>query len=364
MKESGLTPLQEALVNYDVSELTGKAQTVLGPIDPEDLGVTSSHEHLFVDLSAMFAEPSECTEKELAHQPVTLKNLWWVVYNPYRNLDNLLLRDEEVAITEASFYKRAGGGTIVDVSTIGLGRDPLALASVAWATGLNVIMGSGYYVSATYSANIDGKTDEDISEEIMRDVWVGVGNTHICAGIIGEIGCTWPLADSERKVLRAAAYAQQRTGAPLSIHPGRNPSAPLEIIEILGKAGADISRTVIGHVDRTLKDPEDRRKLAETGCYLEYDLFGLERYYPLALFDIPNDHQRVNEIIQLIEQGYLNQILISHDISLKIRLKRYGGHGYDHILRNVVPMMRDKGMSEKQINALLVENPKRLLRFV
>jgi len=350
------------------AKIRGKIQTVLGTIDPEDLGVTLHHEHLFVDGTAWFAEPSECTEKELAHQPVMLEieNRSWIEKHPNSNLDNMSLRDEEIAIREASFYKRAGGNTIIDAGNISLGRDPLALARVARATGLNVIMGSGYYVSAVHPADMGSKTEEDICEEIVRDIEVGVGNTGIHAGIIGEIGCTWPWGDNERKVLRAAARAQQLTGAPLTIHPGRNPRSPLEIIETINEAGADISRSIIDHIDRTVKDAEDRRRLAETGCYLEYDIFGIDGYYPtvLGVYDLPNDHQRVNEIIQLIEQGYLNQILISHDIDCKIRLRNYGGHGYDHILQNVVPMMRDKGMSEKQINTVLVENPKRILQFV
>ena len=244
-----------------------------------------------------------------------------------------------------------------------MARDPLALARVSRATGLNVIMGSGYYVPRSYPADMDSKTEEDIYQEIVREVTVGVGDTGIRSGIIGEIGCEWPLSDNERKVLSAAARAQQYTGAPLNIHPGRNPSSPLEIIEVLIKAGADISRTVISHIDRTVREPEGRRKLAETGCYLEYDLFGEEGYYFVPTIDLPSDHQRINEIIQLIDQGYLKQILISQDICWKNRLRRYGGHGYDHILRNAVPIMRIKGVSEEQIHTLLVENPGRLLTF-
>lgn len=345
-------------------ELGGKAQTVLGPVNPEDLGITSPHEHLFIDLSPLFNKPTKCSEMQLAYQPVSLENRWWVSYHHLGNLDDTVLEDREVAIREALSYKCAGGNTIVDVSNISIGRDPLALAYVAQATGLNVIMGSGYYTDTVHPNDIDSKSEDDICEEIVRDVMVGVGNSGVRSGVIGEIGCTWPLTDNERKVLRAAACAQQRTGAPLSIHPGRHSEAPFEIIEILSKAGVDMRRTAIDHVERTLRDPEKRFKLAETGCYLEYDEFGWEGYYSLAPVDLPNDHQRVNEIIQLIEQGHLEQILLSHDICSKVRLKSYGGHGYDHILRNVVPVMRDKGITEEQINALLIENPKQLLQFV
>ena len=351
------------------SELTGKAQTVLGAIPPESLGVTLPHEHLFVDATTALSsyEPGEATEQALYCQPVALENLWWIAYHPASNRDNLVLQDEELAIKEALFFKCAGGDTIVDPTPLGVGRDPLALARVSRATGLNIIMGSGYYITATHPADMDNKTEDGICEEIVRDVIVGAGNTGIRAGIIGEIGCSSPLTDNERKVLRAAAKAQKRTGAPLSIHPGRNPkpdaSGCLEIIEVLSKAGADISRTVICHIERTLIKLGDYLKLAKTGCYLEYDIFGWEGYHSTPTIDMPNDTYRVNQIIQLIDQGYLNQILISQDICWKHRLRSYGGHGYDHILRNVVPLMRLKGLSEKQIHTLLVENPKRLLRF-
>jgi len=296
-----------------------------------------------------------------------MENLWWIAYHPASNRDNLVLLDEKIAIKEASCFKHAGGDTIVELSTRHIGRDPLALARVSRATGLNIIMGSGYYTDATHPADMNRKTEEDICEEIVREVMVGVENTGIRTGIIGEIGCSWPLTVSERRVLRAAAKAQQRTGAPLSIHPGRNPnpdaSGCLEIIAILSKGGADISRTAICHIERTLVKHEERCKLAEMGCYLEYDVFGWEGYHQMPTVDLPNDNYRVNQIRQLIDQGYLNQILISQDICWKHRLRSYGGHGYDHILRNVVPLMRVKGITEEQIHTLLVENPKRFLQF-
>ena len=220
----------------------------------------------------------------------------------------------------------------------------------------------------THPADMDSRTKEDICEEIVREVTVGIDNTGIRAGIIGEIGCSEPMADNERKALRAAAKAQQLTGAALSIHPARKPnpdaSGCLEIINIISKAGADISRTVICHIDRTLREVKERQKLAETGCYLEYDIFGWEGYHTYHVVDLPNDNHRINEIIQLIDQGYLKQILIAHDIAWKSRLRSYGGHGYDHILTNVVPLMRAKGMTEEQIRTILVENPKRVLQFV
>ena len=348
------------------SELTGKVQTVLGPIAPEDLGITLPHEHLISDGSCWFVEPSEATEKAMVHHPVTLDILWWLRYHLFQNMDDLLLLDEQEAIKEAIHFKLAGGNSIVELSNIGLGRDPAALARISRATGLNVIMGSGYYLAVSHGPEMDAKTEEEITDEIVRDIMVGAGNSGIRSGIIGEIGCSWPLADNERKSLRAAVRAQQLTGAALNVHPGQGEEAAMEIVKILGDAGADLTRTVIDHIDRAVRDPENRIKLAKTGCYLEYDLFGREGYYPIhhRIIDLPNDAQRINEITELINKGYLNQMLISQDIWNKTQCCAYGGWGYAHVLRDTIPVMRVKGMTEEQIHTIMVENPRRLLTFV
>jgi phosphotriesterase-related protein len=135
----------------------------------------------------------------------------------------------------------------------------------------------------------------------------------------------------------------------------------MEILTILDKAGADLSRVVMSHLDRTGFLPETRLKMAETGCCLEYDGFGAEPFYPLrfGVFDRPSDVQRIRQIIDLVEKGYLSQVLISHDICMKIRLTTYGGIGYAHILNNVLPQMRARGMSDSEIRTILVDNPKR-----
>ncbi len=351
----------------------GKAQTVLGPIDAEDLGITLCHEHLILDISAWFAMPATASERGLAYQPVTMENLHWLHYHAANNLDNLRLLDEDVAISEALRYKRAGGSTIVDVTNIGLARDPLALQRIARATGLHIIMGSGYYVDQGRPPEFASKPEEEILEEILQDITVGAGNTGVRAGMIGEIGCRDPLSEGDRKVLRASARAQKRTGAPLNIHPGYpNPACSFEIIEVLRDAGADLTRVVLSHICHLPTDVQTIAQLAETGCYLEYDIFGRApgiiigsgQYRGQDFLEVPSDGQMIATIRQLIDHGYLNQILISHDVCHKIRLHRYGGSGYDHILTYVVPLMRSKGMPEEHIHTLLVENPKRLLQFV
>lgn len=346
-----------------------QARTVLGDVPGESLGVTMMHEHLFCDLTTALRnyEPDNPEEKELFNAPVTPDNLWWIHYHMCSSRDNLMLSDSDTAVKEARWYKQAGGGTVVDVTNRNFGRNPRGLVHVSRATGLHFIMGSGYYIANTHTPDMDRKTEEEICREIVSDITEGVGDTGIRSGIIGEIGCTMPLADNERKVLRAAAGAQKQTGAPMTVHPARNPepdiAGTLEIAEILREAGADLGRTVMCHIDRTLRTAEERRRLAKTGCYLEYDIFGWEGYHVMPTVDLPNDNHRVNEIMQLIEDGFLDQILVSQDIAWKSRLRSYGGHGYGHILRNVVPLMRHKGMTRNQIDTILVKNPRRLLCF-
>jgi len=341
-------------------DVRGKVQTVLGLIDGSQLGIALPHEHFFIDSRCYMAEPTDPEEKKLAHQKITLENLWYARSHNLTSEDNLLLDDEALAIREVMYFKEAGGSTIVDLTCISNGRNPTRLVKVAKATGLNVIMGTAYYVARSYTAEIhvDSRTEEDIAEEFIRDITVGVGDTGIKAGIIGEIGISIPMREGERKVLRAAGIAQQETGAAINIHPGGCQDSPFECIEILEEVGADLSRVAFSHA-----------RLAGKGCYLEYDGFGFDVTYPtqtaeMCPYDRPNDAIRLTIIQELIEDGFLERVLISQDVAWKVILRAYGGGGYAHILKTVLPQMRAKGLTEEQINTILVENPRRILTFV
>ena len=339
----------------------GHAQTVLGPIAAEAMGITLPHEHLLIDFEVMFKEPVTGSERGLARQPVDLANLGWVRQHFSSNLDNLQLLDEAVARDEALLFKHAGGQTLVDPTNRGLARDPLALARIARATELNIIMGSGYYVAAAHPPDMDARTVDVIAREIVTDLTVGAGDSGVRAGFIGEIGTTWPWSDNEKKVVRAAVAAQRETGAALMIHPGRHERLPLQIVDLIRKEGADLDRTIMCHIERTIADPGVLLELAATGVRLEYDLFGLETsYYPYnPAFDMPNDGERMRQILFLIERGHLAQILMSHDIAYKHCLTRWGGYGYHHLLVNVIPRLRAKGADDKIIQTLLIDNPRR-----
>lgn len=340
-------------------------QTVLGCIDPEELGVAMTHEHLLSTFERVSEAPQEASAKGLYETRVRLEDLGRLYHGQGDNKDNSRLDDISTIIAEVGLYKQFGGLALVDATNIGIGRDPIGLTRISRATGVHVIMGSSFYVGATHPADMDDRSEESLAKEIAGDVARGVGTTRIKSGVMGEVGCSWPLLPNERKVLRATAKAQRITGAPILIHPGRDPSSPGEILETLSDVGADLSRVIISHLDRTIFDKKTLKALAETGCFLEYDFFGDEAsYFPSAPhIDIMNDAHRLSMMAWLIKEGHGGKLLVGHDIAGKSQLAKNGGQGYCYFLEYMVPRMRGKGFKEEDIQRILVENPKRALTF-
>ena len=346
-------------------DMRGKAWSVRGPIDPTELGATLTHEHLFCDGTTYFQLPQQANQRALATSPVTLENLAWVRFHPYENMDNLRLSDEELMVEETSRFKNAGGSTIVDATSNGVGRNPGGLKRISTRTGLTVIAGSGYYVSSTHPQGMGSKTVHDIRSEIVRDVQVGIQDTGIRAGLIGEIGTTFPWGANEEKSLQAAGQAQVETGAPLQVHPGRNPTHPGMILDVLEKESADLRHVAICHVERTLGDLSQFRSVLDRGAYVEFDNFGQSWFaFPGHKMEwpFPSDSSRVFRIKELIEAGYADQVLVSMDIDSKILLYHYGGQGFDHILANIAPLMQSV-IGTEYTQRILVGNPRRFLTF-
>src|SRR5690625_2745425 len=194
-----------------------KIQSVRGPIDSVDLGITLMHEHLLFDRSSLWEEPA-VSNKKFAERKIEMNMLGKLRLAPFSNQDNCLLNDEDDAISEAKHFYNYHGKTIVDVTNEGIGRDPKALYRISQATNLNIVMGSGFYVHETHPKRVESMSIDEIKEEIIRDLTVGVGDTGIRAGIIGEIGIGPNMTNREIKVLRGAARAQKETNDVLTIH--------------------------------------------------------------------------------------------------------------------------------------------------
>jgi len=343
----------------------GTIQTVLGTIKPDTLGTTITHEHLLFDQSPFLTEPNNGFKKSFFHQPVNQNNLGLIRYHNLANLDNAKLIDIETAISEVNLYKKFGGDSIVDVTSIGLGRDPVGLAKISQATGVNVIMGSSYYQKLVHPSDMDTKSEDEISQEIVQDINVGVDGTTIKSGLIGEVGCGWPISDNELKVVKASAKAQRITGAPLLIHPGRDDRAPIQIIEELQNMDCDLKKTTLGHIERTIFEKNRLLELASTGCFINWDLFGTEDSYygSYNVKYMPNDDTRLDQIEWIVSQGFEDCVLVSQDLANKSRLISYGGHGIFYLVSTIIPKMKERGFPESVINKIFIDNPKNFLTF-
>jgi phosphotriesterase-related protein len=345
----------------DRQTLKGRVQTVTGLLEPAKLGMTLMHEHLLCDLRTPTMMKSNAPEPE-----ITLDTTYAINYGRMKHVGRYLMDLKDVAIVEMNVMKSLGGNAVVELTCGGFKPDPKGLEEIAIATGVNIVMGCGYYVEEYQDAATMRRDPEDFADEMTRHIFAGAWGTDVRSGIIGEIGCQYPWTPHEKRVMQGAVMAQQATGASLNIHPGRNQDLPQEIASTVKGWGADLARTVISHIDRTIFDEDRLLRLADTGVVIEFDLFGVETsYYGLnETIVMPNDGRRLQLIRALIDRGHLERVVISHDICYKTRLTSFGGHGFGHIFENVIPLMRQMRFSQAEIDAILVDNPRRLLTFV
>ena len=332
--------------------------TVLGPVDPAALGSVLMHEHLLCDLTPLARRASGEREVE-----ITLENAFDVNYRPGEHVGNHRLQDLGRATREVALFRDDGGGTIVEMTIGGIEPDLDGLVAISRATGVHVVAGAGWYTEPYLDAETLALSVEALAETMVQELTESARGTAVRCGIIGEIGCSWPLTPFERRSLQAGARAQRETGASITVHPGRHPQAPHEILDILAAAGADLARVIIDHMDRTYEG-EDAEVvgLARRGCVVEYDFFGIETSkYWMGVADLPTDWMRLRAVRRLIDAGLGDRVVLSHDICTRSRLRTLGGHGYGHLLRNVVPLMRERGFSQDEVTMLLEATPRRLL---
>ncbi|GGE46925.1 aryldialkylphosphatase [Primorskyibacter flagellatus] len=335
---------------------SGHIQTVTGPIAPEALGPTLMHEHLLCNIVPPAARDG------FTPVPLTMENAFDLNYGRVKG-GKFPMQDIDVSTQEVRWMMQDGGAAIVELTIGGLVPDPEGLKRIAEDTGCQIVMGCGHYVEEYQDPANHDRDIDSFAEEIVAQVTTGAWGTDIRAGIIGEIGCQTPWTPLERKVMKGAVIAQQATGASVNVHPGREQDQPMEVAQFfIDSDEGDVTRLVLSHIDRTIFDDDRLCALADTGCVLEWDLFGQENtFYPLNDIDMPNDGKRLRDIRMLIDRGHLDQIVISHDICYSNRLQTYGGHGFGHIFRNVVPLMKERGWTQAEIDAVLIHNPRRVL---
>ena len=296
-------------------------QTVLGPIEASDLGVTMAHEHLSVDLGSV------------------------------RGDTDSVFSDSPLVRSEMERLRDAGVASVVEVSCIDMGRNVCALADIARATGLNIICSTGFYLEKYHPAWLADASVEAIADTFRAEFADGIDGTGIKPGVIGEVaGEKTQITPSEAKVMRAAACVAAEVGCAVTTHCQLGCMA-LEQAELLLSEGIDAGKIVLGHLDLA-NDLDYYRRVLALGVSIGFDTCGKTAY--LA------DEDRARNLAALAAEGHAGQIVLSTDISRRSYMHGKGGYGYTAAIDRVLPMARELGLSDENANKMLVENPARI----
>jgi predicted metal-dependent phosphotriesterase family hydrolase len=311
-------------------------RTVNGDIAPAELGITQTHEHLWCDQSLGPGRdrfPSESTM--------------------------MILQDAELIVDGLRDFRQAGGRAIAEMTVMGWGRDVAVLRAISVRTGVHVIATSGFYVEECIPEFARTASIEELTEFLLQEVTSGADGTDIRPGIL-KSGVGRPVIEQlERRCAIAVARAQKATGLPITTHtsgsarfeiPGGNLGA--QHLDLFEAEGVDPGRVIIGHNDENA-DIRFLLSLARRGAYIQFDVIGKIHWLL--------DETRVELLARLADAGYLDHLLLSTDRCRVTELKAKGGPGYDHLLRNFLPKLRQGGFDEAAIHRMLVENPARVL---
>jgi phosphotriesterase-related protein len=329
--------------------------TVRGPIAAEELGVTSMHEHLLLDARILHA-PSR--EPAPADPRVTLENLGFVRWNLLALEDNLVLDDAELAARELSLAAAEGQRAVVDLTCLGLGPDPRRLPAIAAATGMHVVAGYGIYLDRPHPAEVRGLGEGGLEEVLRSALDDGIPGAGFRAGLLGLIGTSAPVTEAEHRVLRAAGRAAAVTGAAVTVRLDPAERRGHWALDELTAEGCRPEKVIFGNVDEFL-DHAYLAGLADAGATLEL-CFGNEAYYRNGYKD-PTDAERLAAIEALLADGHAGRIVLGCSVWTKSQLRAYGGMGYAHLLRRIVPELQRRGVGDGELRQMLVDNPARLL---
>ncbi|MEA2613601.1 MAG: phosphotriesterase-related protein, partial [Chloroflexota bacterium] len=269
-----------------------------------------------------------------------------------------LTRDQPLIVEELAAFREAGGRSLVDLTLPGVGRDPVWLIEVARASGLNIVMGCGWYRGAYYPAEalIDRRSVDALADELVAEASGGVANSGVRPGIIGEIGTDKPwLSAQEERVHRAAAQAARRTGLAITTH-GVLSAVGLAQLRIFEEEGADPTRVVLGHAD-SYPVLEHHLAILERGASVEFDFLGMS----FNAVERHGEGRVIDLLCELLSRGHVERVLLSQDVCHDSQLIRYEGNGYVYLARTFLPRLREAGVSDAEIETMTVANPRRIL---
>ena len=309
--------------------MAARVMTVSGPLPPERIGFSLPHEHTGIYL--------------------------WHVRDRWDYWE--LTPDELTIAEELRDFRRRGGSTLVDLTLPGVGRDPERLRRLASSSGIQIVMGTGWYRESYYppEARIDRRSVDDLADEMIAEFRDGVGGTGVRPGIIGEIGTDKPwLSAQEERVHRAAARAAMTTGMAITTHAVMSPVG-LAQLRVFTEEGVDPTRVIIGHAD-SYPVLEHWLAILEQGANLELDFlgqrFGTEEAAEPRLIEL---------LVELLERGFGDQVLLSQDVCHNAQLKANGGFGYVYLQQHLLPRLRTAAVGEGEIQRMTIDNPRRML---
>ncbi|MCX8993145.1 phosphotriesterase-related protein [Citrobacter portucalensis] len=281
-------------------------------------GYTWVHEHLHIDLSGF-------------------KN----------NLD-CRLDQYDLICQEMKDLRALGVSNIIEMTNRYMGRNPQFMLDLMHDTGINVMACTGYYQDAFFPEHVAARSVEQLAQEMVDEIVIGIDGTELKAGIIAEIGSSeGVITPLEEKVFIAAARAHIETGRPISTHTSFS-TMGVEQLVLLQAHGVDLSRVTVGHCD--LKDNLDNiLRMIDLGAYVQFDTIGKNNYYP--------DEKRIGMLHELRNRGLLNRVMLSMDITRRSHLKANGGNGYDYLLTTFIPQLRQSGFSQADVDTMLRDNP-------
>jgi len=306
-------------------------QTARGPIDTAKLGRTLMHEHVFVistEIQQNYPEEWGAEEKRVAD-----------------------------AIKRLNELKAAGIDTILDPTAIGLGRYVPRIKKIADQIGLNIVVATGLYTFDVLPHYFNARGEDIMTQMFVRDIEKGIADTGIKAGVLKCATDEPGVTKGVEQVLRCCARAHRQTGVPITTHTHARTRRGLEQQKIFKEEGVDLSRVVIGHCG----DSDDLDYLTEimaNGSYIGMDRFGIDV--------ILSTEKRVNTVAELCKRGFADKMVLSHDAACYLdwipgelpppMLRHWN---YLHISKDILPMLRDKGVNDAQIEQMLVTNPRR-----
>jgi len=314
-----------------------QVETVRGAIESADLGTTLMHEHVFVLSPDM------------------------LVNYPAGWDEDLRVAD---AVDKLSRLKALGVDTIVDPTVVGLGRYIPRVARVNEQVDINIVAATGMYTynDVPFAFHYVGPGtllggEEPMVDLFVNDVITGIAGTSVKAAFFKCAIDAQGLTPGVERVMRAVGRAHRLTGAPITVHTDVHNSGGRDVQRVLGEEGVDLSRVVVGHSGDST-DLAYLKGLADAGSFLGMDRFGIDLILPFE--------ERVATVVALCEQGYADRMVLSHDASCYIDWFPAGvikeaapNWHYEHIHRDVLPALRERGVTDDQITTMLVTNPRR-----